>query len=596
LARHYVEAGEGEKAVDYLLQAGDRARGLYAHQEAIDHYQQALAFLKERDEHERAARTLMKLGLTYHTAFQFRRARGAYQEGFALRQRAGETTRVPTHLPPAPHALRLDESDPISLDPAQAGEESSALIIEQLFSGLVELSPELDVVPDVARSWEVLEGGSKYLFHLRDDARWSDEVPVMAEDFEYAWKRVLDPATGSLSAHLLYPVKGAQAFHRGRAGRENVGVRALDELTLAVELEEPTSYFLHLLAECTCYPVPRHLVEAQGEDWTEVGKIVSNGPFRLEAWWPGESMVLARNTGYRGRFKGNVQQVELSLRREDLSARLERYEAGDLDILSLSGAYSVRDLARQRHAGDYVLAPRLGTYYIGFNVGRPPFDDRRVRRAFALAIDRETLAEVVLRGYYSPATGGFIPPGVPGHSPGISLPYHPEGARKLLAEAGYPDGKGFPLVDFLQPAAWETGAKYLQAQWRENLGVKIRSESLESATYFDELDRDPPPLFAVGWYADYPDPDSFLRGSAIRRITRWRSEAYDRLLEKARRVLDQGERVRLYRQADKILVEEAAIVPVGHDRKHFIVKPWISKPPITGIGRWFWKDVFIEPH
>jgi oligopeptide transport system substrate-binding protein len=167
--------------------------------------------------------------------------------------------------------------------------------MSQLFSGLVESGPALEVVPDLAKNWEVLDGGRKYVFHLRDDARWSDGTPVTADDFEYAWRRALDPVTESPHASLLYDVAGARAFHQGEARWEDVGVQAVDEATLVVELEGPTGYFLQLLADQATYALPRHVVEAQGESWTEVGNIVTNGPFRLEAWQPGQSMVLVRN-------------------------------------------------------------------------------------------------------------------------------------------------------------------------------------------------------------------------------------------------------------------------------------------------------------
>jgi oligopeptide transport system substrate-binding protein len=596
LARHYVEAGEGERAVDYLLQAGDQARDLYAHQEAIDHYQRALKILKERKEHERAARTLMKLGLTYHTAFDFRRARQAYEEGFTLWQQVGEA--VPAvSPPPAPHALRMNVLEPITLDPILADDTRSENVIGQLFSGLVELTPDMNVVPGVARSWEVSDGGRRYLFHLRDDVRWSDGTPVTAGDFEYAWKRVLDPSTGSLNASLLYDVKRARPFHRGEAAREEVGVRALDKVTLMVELEGPTGYFLHLLAS---YPVPRLVVEAQGQAWTEVGNIVTNGPFRLEAWRRGESISLARNPKYHGRFGGNIERVELFFRRGGTSAdleMLEMYKADNLDVLDLQHLpLPGRDHARQQHARDYVTAPHLATYYVGFNVSRSPFDDHRVRRAFGFATDRETLADVVLRGYVAPGTGGFIPPGMPGHSARIGLSYDPEGARKLLAEAGYPKGRGFPLVDWLLARGSEPVAEYLQAQWRENLRVEIRRETLEYAALLNELDRDPPPMFHTGWIADYPDPDNFLRASLVRLQTRWRNEAYDRLVEEARQVMEQEERMKLYRQADRILVEEAAIMPLNYGRLHLLVKPWLTNFLMSAKPTQFWKDVIIEPH
>jgi len=604
LAHHWERAEEPEKAMEYLLHAGDQARQAYAHEEAIDYYRRALVFLKEQREHARAARTLMKLGLTYHTAFDFRQARQAYEEGFALWQKAREI-RPATQLPPAPHALRMDWGEPRNLDPIMTNDMYSRGVIDQLFSGLVELDPAMTVVPDVAQSWEVSEGGRKYIFHLRDDARWSDGTPVTAGDFEYTWKRVLDPAAGSPNADLLLDIRGARAFHRGEVSdSDSVGVRALDEVTLVVEMEGPTSYFPHLLTCSATYPVPRHVVEAHGEGWSEVKAnsteldTVTNGPFRLEAWQRGESMVLVRNPEYHGRFTGNVQRVELSFL-TDRSARLEMYEAHDADVLPLWGLSPPEtDRARQRYAGEYVSVPWLVTWYAVFDVSRPPFDDPQVRRAFALATDRETLADVALRGYSFPATGGFIPPGMPGHSPGIGLRYDPGQARQLLAEAGYPGGRGFPGINLLTSPGgnWMTMGEYLQEQWLENLGVEITWEKLEWTLLLDVLEKEPPHTFVYGWAADYPDPDSFLRQSPFLRHTRWHNKAYEKLVEEARGVMNQEERMKIYEQADRILIEEAAIMPLVYMRWHLLLKPWVRKFPTSAIKRWFWKDVIIKPH
>jgi ABC-type oligopeptide transport system substrate-binding subunit len=600
LAYHYNQAGRAEKAVDYLLRAGDRARGLYAHQEAIHSYQQALELLKEAGDLERAARTLMMLGLTHHNAFEFKAARQAYDEGFALWQRVGEIE--PTDpLSPAPHALRPAMGEPLTLDSGLAADGASVAVIDQLFSGLLELSPEMGVVPDVARSWEVLDGGRKYVFHIRDDVRWSDGVPVTAGDFEYAWKRALDPASGSRSANLLYDIQGARAYHQGEvADPDQVGVRALDDVTLVVELEGPTGYFPHLLTVVTTYPMPRHVVQAHGTAWTELGSIVTNGPFRLAAWERGESMALERNPTYHGRFTGNLQRVEWSFRAGQPTRLLQMYEGDSLDGFSLSDLPPAeRGRARQRYAGEYVSGPVLSTYFVGFDVNRPPFDDRRVRRAFTLATDRETLADVTLRGYWFPAKGGLVPPGMPGYSPGIGLPYDPERARHLLAETGYPGGRGFPVLDALayHGATAVAVIDYLQAQWLEHLGVEIAWEKMAWGRLLDTVDRKTPHMwFAMGWGADYPDPDSFLRTAIWRVGTGWQNKAYDGLVEGARRVMDQGERMRMYQQADRILVEQAPILPLFYGRFHLLVKPWVRKYPTSPIRTWFWKDIVIEPH
>jgi len=447
----------------------------------------------------------------------------------------------------------------------------------------------MDVVPGLAQSWEVLDGGRKYIFHLRDDVLWSDGTPVTARDVEYAWKRVLDETTRSPVASLLYDVKGARAFHQHEVSDpDRVGVQALDAVTLVVELEAPCSYFPQLLTCDFTYPVPQHLLERGGKAWTDEANIVTNGPFKLEAWQHGKSIVLERNPEYHGRFTGNVQRVELSLL-QDPVVKLERYEADGLDVLNLAHlSPPVMDRVRQRHAEEYISVPELATSYVGFNMSRPPFNDSRVRRAFALAIDRETLADVVMRGYDFPATGGFVPPGMPGHSPEISLPYDPAQARQLLGEAGYPGGHGFPIVDSLtgQGAYGMAVSEYLQAQWRENLGVEITWDAMDWAMFNDQLEREPPHMFFdTGWTADYPDPDIFLNAGPTRRWTGWRNKAYDRLVEQARGATAQGERMKLYHEADRILVEETVIMPLTYRRFHLLLKPWVRKYPTSAIKR-----------
>jgi ABC-type oligopeptide transport system substrate-binding subunit/DNA-binding SARP family transcriptional activator len=597
LAHHYAEAGQRDKAIDYLLAAGDKARDLYAHQEAADFYQRALSFLREQGSagRERAARTLMKLGLTYHLAFDFRQAHRSYEEGFALWQWSATERPAP---PPAPHALRLIHSGaPHSLDPSWAGDAKSVYVIDQLFSGLVALSPELDIMPEIARSWEVLEGGRSYIFHLRDDITWSDGLPLTAEDFVYGWQRVLHPATQSFIANLLYDLRGAKAYHHSETTNpHSLGVRALDPITLLVELEQPTGYFPHLLANSIASPLPRHILEKYGSAWTEAERMVSNGPFRLKQWRHGQGMAFVRNPHYRGQVSGNVQEVEL-LFVEDSATILERYEADELDVLYLGRLTPPdRERARQRHAEEYVFGPPLDTIYIGFNVSRPPFNDMRVRQALALTTDQETLANVVLGGYDSPALGGFVPPGMPGHSPDIGLPHNPEWARQLLSEAGYPGGRGFPDVEWLVKPQQEFLAGYLQAQWQEKLGLRLAWQSIASDKLFDQLNEAPSDIFQMGWVADYLDPDNFLRVSCHRQWSDWRNEAYTDLIEQARYITDQTERLKLLRQADKILIEEAVIIPMTYHRQHLLVKPWVSQFPTSAIKIWYWKDVIIKPH
>jgi ABC-type oligopeptide transport system substrate-binding subunit/class 3 adenylate cyclase len=594
IADHLALAGRTAEAVEYLLEAGDRARGLYAHREAIGAYERALALLKEAGDEERAARTLMKLGLVHDTAFDFPAARQAYEEGFALWQSAAQRQPAAA-LPPAPHGLRLGWADVLTLDPGLCIDTASSTVIRHLFSRLLDPTPELGIVPDVAARWQVLDGGRRYVFYLRDDVRWSDGWAVTAHDFEYAWKRLLDPATASLAASLAFDIRGARAFHEGLvADSETVGVRACDDWRLEVSLEAPCGYFLQLLSSEFAGPVPRHVVEQWGPHWTEPGHIVTNGPFTLEAWTPGESLALKRSPHYHGRFGGNVERVELVV---GWRGEVEPYEAGLVDLHPLdASAPKESDRARRLHAEEYLSLPEATTEYVAFDVRRAPFDDPRVRRAFALAVDRETLAGVTLGGYYSPASGGLVPPGMPGHVPGVALPYDPARARDLLAEAGYAGGSGFPPVDFLTPQGRRLPVgKHLRDQWRENLGVEVRWSEMPWAEYIEVVHRDPPHLFGMSWAPEYPDPDNFL-GVAVQLHTAWRPRHYLELMERARRSTDQVERMRLYAQVERLLAEEVPLLPLSYARLHVLLKPWVRRYPISVCGDVFWKDVILEPH
>ncbi|MCP4932795.1 MAG: AAA family ATPase [bacterium] len=593
LAWHFAEAGEAEKAIYYSLLAGDQARGLYAHQEAINHYQRALPFLRKRDENERLARTLMKLGLTYHNAFDFQQSRRAYEEGFAYWQRIGGKQ---TALDVAPHPLRLLVMEPLTLDSGQYDDDASAQIVYNLFSGLVELSPEMSVVPDMAQSWQVLENGRRYIFKLRNDLFWSDGVRVTAVDFEYAWKRMLHPSSGERPGNYLYDIQNARAYHQGEINDPNeVGVTAEDELTLTVTLDKPTSYFPQLLTAGNTFPVPKHIVERFGDAWTEPENLVTNGAFRLVEWQRGKS-ILERNPTYHGRFSGNLERVELSFfsGEDDVG---KKYADDLLDTLNLNFLPAPeQERARQTYAGEYVTGPLLSTTYVGFNLSQPPFDDVRVRRALTLATDLGSLAGIVLKGYVFSATGGLVPPGMPGHSRGSGLPYDPEAARVLLAEAGFPDGKGFPEVTAVitdDPSPIQLG-QYLQAQWLTNLGINIQWQPLSWGKVVKYWSGGIANIWIKGWSADYPDPDNFLRFSDFQNDANWQRLTFNQLVEKGLRVTEQKERLSLYTQADQILVDEAVILPLLYKRFHLLLKPWVHQFPTSSMLRNFWKDVVIK--
>jgi len=537
----------------------------------------------------------MTLGGLYHTVFDFERSQQAYQDGFALWQRVEEEQRKVV-LPPAPHALRMPWVKVTCLDLTATNWMPDAVIMCHLFSGLVEGTPDLDIVPDLARSWEILDNGRRYVFHLRSDARWSDGRPVTAHDFEFTWKYQLNPANASPNHEQMFDIKGARACYEGRAEPDDIGVHALDDLTLAVELEEPVGHFLQLLTFIGTFAIPRHAVQAHGTQWATAVNIITNGPFRLETWRPEERIVLVRNSDYHGRTTGNVSRVELTQFDTWLPHEwLRSYEADACDICGVDE--EIIEQARRQHANEYVNPPIPTTSYVLFNTELPPFDDRRVRQAFIHAVDRATMTRVALRDVDSPATGGFVPPGLPGHSAGIGLQYDPERARQLLSEAGYPDGRGFPTIEASKSAtAFSPETQYLQKQWHDVLGIHLQWTLVPRDEWYEQRLRPAAHLIVNAWAADYSDPHSFLNVAVHLYASRWRNADYEHLLEVAQHMTDQTERIKVYRSAEQILMREAAIMPLTYGRYSMVVKPWIKQYPISPLGDHYWKDVIIEPH
>lgn len=600
LARHWLQAAQEKRAIPYLLRAGDQARALYAHAEAERFYRQAVRILRRRGEDEQAARTLMKLGLVFTAAFESEQAQKAYEEAFALWEPLRESWDRPARRLPAA-ILRFAAEEPPSLDPARIDDDVSAFMATQLFEGLVRIGQDANVLPAVAARWEVADGGMRYLFHLRDGVCWSDGTPLTAGDFEYAWRRNLDPSTGSPLAHLLFPIRNARALAEGGLDNpQELGVAALDDLTVEVCLEAPTAYLPYLLAHPIAYPLPRWAAERQGQTWTEPGELVTNGPYQVIAWEQGKVMALTRNPFYYGSFMGNLEEIECACFSEYGQA-LESYAADLVDAVSMFNA-DPGAVARARaiHGDELVLFPRLSTFYLMFRADRPPFDDVRVRRAFVHAVDRETLSAEAFQDPRLPAMGGFVPPGMAGHSPGIGLPHHAERALLLLSEAGYPGGQGFPQVTWfhLQSAKEQRVVAFLRAAWHENLGLDLTPRGMEWGEFLERMASDPAHLTLVGWSADYPDPDSVLRVTFHSKMgvsaTGWHNARFDALVEEAGRIPDHARRMALYQEADRILVaEEAAIMPLSYGQGRMLVKPWVTLPPTRSVQMPF-KNVVVE--
>ncbi|MEJ2598355.1 MAG: ABC transporter substrate-binding protein [Anaerolineales bacterium] len=600
IAHHWLQASEFQKAIPYLQIAGDQARAVYANQEAVHFYQQALAILKERGEHEQAARTLMKLGLTYHNAFDFPQARRVYQEAFTFWRQAEKVfLHEARPISPAPHALRLQYPyEPETLDITRYPIIED-MFTRALFSGLVQEGPQMEILPDIAYHWEMLDGGRTYIFHLRQDARWSDGEPVQASDFVAAWQRLLDPTHQFLDpSYILYDLRGAKDFHLGHAPASDLGVKALDEATLLVELNDPCGYFLSLMSNCFLFPIPAHKVARFGDAWSQPEHLVTNGAFRLASWKRGEEMRLVRNPDYYGRFGGNVEEVLIHFISPSAGG-LEMYTKNQLDILDIKYLNSESlEAVRRHYAEEYHCLPSLQIYRIDFDTSRPPFNDGRVRRAFAQAIDRQTLASVILCDQELPASGGVVPPGMPGHTPGIALPFDPRRAKQLLAEAGYPNGLEFPeiIVVGWTLVFFHSIKQFVKEQWEKILNIKISMHVRPESQLLNFEETQIPHASAYVWTADYPDPANFFQFSEFLSLSHWHDSQFEALIEEARRCMDQERRMRNYDQAQRILVEAAPVFPLFYLRRHILQKPWVRKYPSVGSYSFDWKEVILEPH
>jgi len=591
LTHHFQEAGTPERALPYMIQAGDKARSLIANAEAEMYYKQAAAIQQKRGWDEEAARTLLKLGLVYTAAYESEKAQESYDQAFKLWSPLTESTGLPDLQAPTA-VLRFALEEPRTLDPGVAEDDVSALLVAQLFEGLVRIGRDYNILPAVAARWEVNEEGTKYVFHIKEDLHWNDGTQLTAADFEYSWKRNLDLTEESPAASLLYAIKNAQAFKEGELNDpRQVGVHALNDFTLEVCLEDPTPYFLYLLAHTALYPLPRWALERYGSEWAQYQNLVTNGPYELAEWKPGERLTLAKNPLYHEEFSGNVQKVECLIFESFDEQTLDVYDANNLDTVSLLNADpTALAQAMNAHPDEFVKIPRPSNLYLSFRTDIPPFDDVRLRRAFVHAVDRDELEAKAYQGSHMAATGGFVPPGMAGHSAGIGLVYDPDLARRLLSEAGYPNGKGFPEIAWLHPTASkdERIIPFLRSSWRENLGLELESQSPEWGEFYQRFTSDPAHLTILGWSADYPDPDVMLRVTFHSEeginIPRWHNSRFDTLVETAKRITDQGNRMELYREADRILVaEEAVIMPLGYANGWMLVKPWVSLPRTLSV-------------
>lgn len=484
-------------------------------------------------------------------------------------------------------------TEPPSLDWSLATDHVSFNVIANLMVGLTEFDKNLKPAPVIAKSWDLLDGGTRLVFHLRDDVTWSDGQKVVAGDFEYSWKRLLNPKTASQYAYILFDLVNAEEFHEGKIADESeVGVKAPDDATLEVRLKHPTSYFLSITTFEVTYPQRRDIVEKHGARWTDPDNIVTNGPFLLVSWKHENEIQLKANPNF---FLGRpaIDRVEMYMINEKTTA-VSMYEQGQLDFLDND---SIPPLEKPRLSAKtgYKPVPQLRGEYYAFAVDRKPFNDVRVRKAFGMAIDRNVFPKV-LHGGELPVSS-WIPPGMLANNPKIGLTYNPPEARRLLRDAGYPEGKGFPRVTLAYNNKEDNKivAEAVQGMWQRNLGVLVNLENVEWKVYLERLKNDPYPVFRDGWGADYPDPDNFMKlftSGSGNNHSRWKNSRYDQILDQAAQEPRDERRARLYDDAQRLLCEtDVAIVPLFVRVESTLLNPRFVGLEYSSMGRLILKNV-----
>lgn len=496
--------------------------------------------------------------------------------------------------PSGQDVLNLWDTGPLTLDPAISADMSSHTYVMQIFSGLVRLDQELNIVPDIAESWEKSPDGKTYTFHLRQGVKFHNGGEVKAADFKYSWERACDPDTGSgTAATYLGDIVGAKDMLAGKTV-EISGVEVLDGYTLQVIIDAPKAYFLDKLAYPTAFVVDRANVESGVNWWREPN---GTGPFKLKKWELGQWLILERSQIYYGEL-AKLEQVVYLLS----GAPMALYETGQIDVTLVSTSYidQASDETNPLHL-ELAVTPELSLYYIGFNTAQPPFDDVNVRRAFCHAVNKERIVKVILKDMVSEAEG-ILPPGMPGYNEALEgLDYDVEKAKELIAASKYGDVSNLPPITLTVDGYGNSIPSYLGAiiqEWQQNLGVEISVRQLETEYFLYNLKQEKNEMFILGWIADYPDPHNFLdilfyTGSE-NNIFEYSNPSLDALLDQAAIEQNRADRLAMYQQAEQLVVDDAPCLPLFHGTNYILVKPDVKDYELSPLGIPDLSKVYLE--
>lgn len=489
--------------------------------------------------------------------------------------------------------------EPASLDPHKISGTWENDVVGDLFEGLVTEAADGERIPGVAESWEISEDGRTYTFRLREDAEWSDGTPVTAGDFVFAFRRILDPATAASYAYLLYPVKNAEAVYDGEAEPGALGIEALDERTLRITLERSIPYFLDQLAHYTAYPVPRHVVEEHGDDWSKPEHMVSNGAFALQDWQSQTRIEAVRNPHFHDAENVALDEV-VYFPIEERNTALNRFRAGEIDIAREFPTQQY-DWLQENLPEAVQVAPYLGIYYYALNTrdGHATADPR-VREALSLAVRREVITDRILGTGEEPAYS-FVPPDV-AHYAGPEVDFADmsqearlERARSLMAEAGY--GPDNPLELRLRYNTSEDHRKVaiaVAAMWKP-LGVEVELYNSEVAVHYADIRQGDFDVARAGWIGDYNDAQNFLsllEGGVSNNYGAYRNAEFDALMDQAAETQDLDARAELMAEAEALALEDSATLPLYYYVSRNLVSPELTgwQTNIEDIHRSRWID------
>jgi len=480
---------------------------------------------------------------------------------------------------------RGNDADPETLDQHKTSTISEAHILRDLYEGLVVQDPKAEIIPGVAESWTVSDDQLVYTFKLRPDAVWSNGDPVTAEDFVFSLRRIQDPETAAQYANVLYPIKGAEAANKGEAATDQMGVKAIDEHTLEITLENPTPYFLELLTHQTGLPVHRASVEQFGAEFVKPGNMISNGAYTLLESVPNDHITLAKNPSFHDAANVKIDKV-VYIPFEDRSACVRRFEAGEIQSCSDLPTEQLPQL-REKFGDQVNTPPYAGLYYYSFKMDKPPFDNLDVRRALSMAVDRDFLAEDIWANSMLPGYS-LVPPGTSNYTEPAEADFaemdqldREDEAKTLLEGAGFNASNPLKVeIRYNTSENHKNTATAIADMWK-SIGVETTLLNVDGATHYSYLqqkgDYD---IARAGWIADYNDPQTFLflleSDNAELNYANYNNPEYDQLMTEAEKTVDLDARAELLKKAEEIAVRDLPYIPLLHYSSHTLVSPKLA--------------------